>query len=120
VPVTCEAGKQGEGTAPAVPRPGSVDVAVQTLFAQIRPIVVMWAGEQRIEGSVKAHDSFDGILAEHALALEEARDMLREALVGTAGMWQVPIRRAEQQLTEQITYVRSLGSVAQKEETDAG
>jgi hypothetical protein len=92
-----------------------VDVAVQTLFAQIRPTVVMWAGEQRLEGGLKAHDSFDGILAEHALALEEARDMLREALA--QGSF-VAIGAAIALLDEQITHIRALGSVAQKEETD--
>jgi hypothetical protein len=118
VPVTCEAGKQGEGVvASAASRPGSVDAAVATLFAQLRPLLILWGGEQRVEGSLAAHDSFDGILTEHALALEEARDVLSEGLA--TGDFD-PVHRALAIVAEQITYVRALGSVAEKQEQSDG
>jgi hypothetical protein len=110
VPVTCEAGNTGEGMVgiPAVPRPGSVTNAAMRALIE-------FSKEERLVGAACAHDSFDGILAEHALALEEARDMLREALA--QGSF-VAIGAAIALLDEQITHIRALGSVAQKEETD--
>jgi len=81
---------------------------------------VRFSEQERLFGAAKAHDTFDGILAEHALALEEARDMLRE------GLKQLPITRglvgrtmvdaAVVALDDQITYVRALGGVAATEE----
>jgi hypothetical protein len=113
VPVTCEAGKQGEGAVPAAPDPGSVtDAAIRALAE--------FGKAERVVGSIIAHATFDGVLAEHALALEDARDMLSEALRGhtmsaqNAGL----VGEALVVVREQIEYIRALGSVAQKEEDD--
>lgn len=123
MPVTCEAGKTGRDAASVASRPGSVDAAVQTLFAQLRLVVYLWAGEQRIEGSLQAHDSFDGILAEHALALEEICEEMRlivRALLHGDSLAEGRVGAALQRFEHEITYVRSLGSVAQhQEEKDA-
>jgi hypothetical protein len=89
-----------------------VDVAVEKFFAQIRPIVMRFAFDERLRGGAKAHESFDGILAEHALVLEEVRDLLRE------DTWQSRID-AQLKLKQEIDHVRALGSIAQKEEKDA-
>ena len=111
--MTCEAGKTGRDAASVASRPGSVDAALNTLFAQIRPVVYQWAGEQRIEGALQAHDSFDGVLTEHVLALEEARDKLSELLELSLVPWRANIQAAYDLVDEQIRYVRALGSVAQ-------
>ena len=119
--MTCEAGKTGRDAASVASRPGSVDAALNTLFAQLWPVVYQWAGEQRIEGALQAHDSFDGILSEHVLALEEIRDDLRHH--AAAAMAWPGAREAIQKLDEQIRYVRALGTIAgpatDQEEKDA-
>ena len=101
----------GKGAAPAAPNPNScAAAAVEAL--------VRFSEQERLFGAAKAHESFDGILAEHALALEEVRDELGEKL-GAALRWP-GVRDALRQLEEQITYVRALGGVAAtKEDEDA-
>lgn len=100
----------GEGAPVGAPRPGSCEAAaIEALTA--------FAFEERLAGAAKAHESFDGILAEHALALEEARDELRKYAAAAMHWHGVP--RAMEMLDEQIQYVRALGSVAAKEESDA-
>jgi hypothetical protein len=142
--VSSGADNQGEGVASATPRPGSAraaaiaaldrfgyDVAVDTpagigrrrVLDLAADALASFAEEQRLVGAVKAHDSFDGILAEHALALEEARDMLGEGLdtgLFDADEQRTTIQRATGIIDDQITYVRTLGSVAElpsKEDT---
>lgn len=93
------------------PRPGSCEeAAVKALTA--------FAFEERLAGAAKAHETFDGILAEHALALEEARDMLREVrrLTIFPADKQGEMDRAIHMLDEQLTYVRALGAVSQRQE----
>lgn len=63
-----------------------------------------FAFEERLVGAAKAHESFAGILAEHAAALEEIRDMLRE------DTWDSRIDAALR-IEEEISYVRELGGV---------
>lgn len=107
--MTCEAGKQGEGMAgsPAVPRPGSVTNAAMRALIE-------FSKEERLVGAAKAHESFTGILAEHALALEEARDLISKAMADStiAVATYEAISDARRLLDEQITYVKALGSVA--------
>jgi hypothetical protein len=83
--------------------------------------LIEFSKEERLVGAACAHDSFDGILAEHALALEEIRDLIREGLRFDYQRFARPKSfDALEKLEEQITYVRALGSVAQKEEETDG
>lgn len=115
--MTCEAGNTGEGTAPAVPDPGSVtDAAIRALAE--------FGKAERIVGSVIAHATFDGILAEHAASLEEIRDMLGEAYLAVTGAGRPAVRHAQGRIDDEITYIRALGSVSkpattEEDETDA-
>jgi hypothetical protein len=86
-----------------VPRPGScAQAAVEAL--------VRFSEEERLFGAAKAYESFDGILTEHAGALEEIVHVLREGRVSNAiGM-----------LDQEIVYIRALGSVAATEEEEDG
>ena len=96
-------GEMGKAAAGAAANPSPAFKAAYSALEQ-------FAGEQRLLGAVRAQESFDGILTEHALALSEVYDELHEKL-GAALTWP-GVKEPLAQLWDQIEYVRALGAVA--------
>lgn len=117
--MTCRIDRTGEGAPSGAPRPVSCVMAANA-FMQSHPVggvddLALFAYEQRLVGAIQDHATFDGILAEHALALEEVRTDLAVAL-DAMRPFDLPRKqrawRALDLLDDQIKYVRALGSVA--------
>jgi hypothetical protein len=103
-------------------RPSCFEAASRFLNVRVSEEFAEFVFEQRLVGAGMHAASFDGILAEHALALEEARDLISKAMADST----IPlatyeaISNARRMLDEQITYLRSLGAVATTtEETES-
>jgi len=107
------------GTHPSVGAPSGAPILGSCEAAAVRALAA-FAFEERLVGAAKAHETFDGILTEHALALEEARDELREVRRTTIlpALVQSHIDHAIRIVDEQTRYVRALGSVANSEEEE--
>jgi len=82
--------------------------------------LVTFSEAERVMGAVLAYESFAGILAELALALEEVRDQLREALAGSPlGLNVDGVLVAMARFDEEIQHVQQLAGLIDEEETDA-
>lgn len=121
--MTRSAAKTGRDTVSAVSRPAASTPRLESIHHAAKAALTEFAAEQRLVGSVMAHESFDGILAEHALALEEARDNLRDGLALmpiTRGLHvRSMVDEALRVLDEQIRYLRALGSVAEPNQEES-
>lgn len=69
-----------------------------------------FAEEQRIIGAIRAYESFDGLLTEHLLALEEVRAALR--LVAAAAMDWPGVSDAMRLLDREISHIRALAGAS--------
>jgi hypothetical protein len=104
-------GKGAPSGAPTRRRHSTTHAAVEAL--------VRFSEEERVWAAAQAHIVMDRLLAEHAAALEEIRDVLRQVFdEGLPALPSETVDRAMARLDEEIIHVRRIGGIDQEDETD--